>query len=673
MNVSASVDAMRLGHAARKAGRVAEALDHYRSAVEREPESAEANSVYGLMLLQVGRAVEAEAPLRKAVEIAPGHAALRMNLAKWLEHQGRIDEAVSVVEGVTADEPDRHWAWERLGELEARQRRFGAAAMHFQRACELQPKDPSLLFKLAQATFDDGRRDEAERMLAEAAAFAPGNAAILRLQADIHASRGDWAALEKTANDWCAVRPRDPGPWRALATAQWESGYPRRAMDNFRHSFALGGRDAASLATFGRLCLHALEHDAAEKALDEALALDPANGPALSAMGVLRMWQGRYEEAQDCTRRAIGVNARDSAAWKSLTEMLDGRLSEAELASLQSVAEAGDTRPNDRISLLFALGHCLDAADRCDEAFAAYERANQFARERAEAERLLYDPAERTRQSEELISLFGELRVPQTKVPGARPIYILGMPRSGTTLIESVLAAHSRVVAGGESGGIRWILPEFLRHAREGSLSSIPESTWARWRAYVRQQLPKHAAASAVTDKNPWNFDAVALILGLFPDARIIHVRRNAVETCFSIYRNEFSKLVRFTNRLEDIAHYYGEYARVMAHWDRVAGDRIMTIQYEDFVRRLDESVPELITACGLDWEEGCRRFWEKERPVSTISTMQVRRPPSKPSTRAQAYHMHLGPLVHALESMSVDLETGGLRDDLPPALGQNT
>lgn len=654
---------MQQGHAARKAGRVGEALAHYRSAVEQEPDSAEANSVYGLMLLRLGRAREAEAPLRKAVEIAPAHPALRMNLAQWLEHQGRIDEALQLVEAVVGDGPARHWAWERLGELKARQRRFGEAADHFRRATELQPRDPTLLLKLARACFDAGRRDEAERILAEVEPLAPRHAAVLRLHADIHASRGDWVALEKAANEWCAVQPRHPGPWRALAHAQWESGYPRRAMENFRHSFTLGGRDAASLAIYGRLCLQALDLDAAGTALDEAEALDPASSAVLSGKGILRMWQGRFDEAQEYCRRAIRVNPHDVAAFKTLVELANGSLPEEELAALRALAENPDTRSTDRITALFALGRCLDAADRVEDAFAAYEHANRLGHDRAKAESLLYDADERGRQSEELISLFGEIEIPKTKVPGPRPIFILGMPRSGTTLIESVLAAHSRVVAGGESGGIRWILPEFLQFAREGSTSAIPEDVWSRWRAYYRQQVPNREGALAFTDKNPWNFDALALILGLYPDACIVHVRRNALETGFSIFRNEFSKLVRFTHRLEDIGHFYGEYARVMAHWERIAPGRITTIQYEDFVRRIDESVPELIAACGLEWEEGCRRFWESERPVSTISTMQVRRPPSKPSTRAQAYLSHLAPLVQTLESMGVDVKTGGMRD----------
>jgi tetratricopeptide (TPR) repeat protein len=654
---------MQLGHAARRAGRTGEALDHYRSAVEQDPGSAEAHSVYGLMLLQLDRVGEAEAPLRKAVEIAPGHAALRMNLAQWLAHQGDLDEAVAVVAGIVKDEPQHWWAWERLGELKARLQSFGEASENFRRAAELKPDDPSLLFKLARARFDGGDGEGAERILDEAAKIAPANAAILRLYADLHESRSNWAALEKTANTWARVHPSDPAAWRSLAKAQWESGYPRRAMQNFQKSFDLGGRNAASLATFGRLCLYALELEAAAKALDEAEALDPENSSVLSAKGVLLMWKGRYDEAEDYCRRTLRVSPGDATALKTLTQLSNGHLPEEDVKTLRAVADSSETRTQDRITTLFALADCLDADDRIDEAFAAYERANRLSYERTAIEGITYDPAARTQQTEELISAFDAVPSPTAGITGPRPIFILGMPRSGTTLVESVIGAHSRVAAGGESGGIRWILPEYLARVRDGSQSALPESTWAQWRTFYWQQMPKLDGADAVTDKNPWNFDAFALILRLFPGARIIHVRRNPVETGFSIFRNEFSKLVRFTHRLEDIGHYYGEYARVMAHWERIAGDRFTTIQYEDFTREFDVAGPALLAACGLEWEEACGRFWENKRPVSTISTMQVRRPLGKASVRARAYAAHLAPLVQTLESMSVDLETGRFLD----------
>ncbi len=183
------------------------------------------------------------------------------------------------------------------------------------------------------------------------------------------------------------------------------------------------------------------------------------------------------------------------------------------------------------------------------------------------------------------------------------------------------------------------------RRAKRG-IAGIAESTWNQWREFYLKETPDTRGASVVTDKNPWNFDAIGVILRLFPDARIIHVRRNPVETGLSIFRNEFGKFLPFTCRLEDIGHYYGEYARLMAHWDSVLGDRFTTIQYEEFIEGFDNAGPALLAACGLDWEDSCRDFWKHGRVISTISTMQARRPLAKPTDRAQLYAAHLRPLV---------------------------
>jgi hypothetical protein len=173
--------------------------------------------------------------------------------------------------------------------------------------------------------------------------------------------------------------------------------------------------------------------------------------------------------------------------------------------------------------------------------------------------------------------------------------------------------------------------------------------------------MPGQPGTAVITDKNPWNFDAIALILRLLPAARIIHVRRDPVETGFSIFRNQFPKLQPFANRLEDIGHYYGEYARLMAHWQRIAGTHFTTVQYEDFVREFDTAGPALLAACGLDWEESCRNFWESRRVISTMSTMQARRPPESRARKAELYSAHLQPLVTALMESGVNLQSGAL------------
>ena len=653
---------MMQGHAARRAGRNSEALDHYRLALEHEPQSAEANSVYGLMLLQLGRADEAEAPLRKAVEIAPSHAALQMNLAQWLMHEDRLDEALRLVERVVAEQPQQWWAWERLGDLKIRLQKFRDASEHFGRAAGLKPNDPSLLFKWARACFDDARAGEAERILGEAARLAPRHPAILRLYAELHESRANWNALEQAARAWMAAQPKEHRAWRALAKAQWETGWLRQAMQSFRTALDLGGRTAESLAAFGRLCLSALEFGSAAAALDEAEALNPASSHMLSAKSVLLMFSGRYEEAEAYCRRALDVNRKDVSAYKALAQLVSGRLPKDDLAVLQWLVDSGDLRAQDRATAAFALADCIEVQADADRAFEAYDRANRLAREYAQSEGIQYVPAARKKLTDELIAIFDSVPEPVADESMPRPVFIVGMPRSGTTLIESVIAAHSRVLACGERMAMRWIMQDFLSRARFGPPSGIRESVWQAWRDFFRQEMPGQPGTAVITDKNPWNFDAIALILRLLPAARIIHVRRDPVETGFSIFRNQFPKLQPFANRLEDIGHYYGEYARLMAHWERIAGDRFTTIQYEDFVREFDTAGPALLAACGLDWEESCRNFWESRRVISTMSTMQARRPPESRARKAELYAAHLTPLVTALRDSGVDLQTGELK-----------
>ncbi len=657
LNAASHTELMNRGHAARRAGRPEEALELYRQALAQEPASAEANSVCGLMLLHLGRAGEAGPLLERAVEIAPTHAALRLNLAEWHRHEGRFDQAEAIAAAVAADQPQLWQAWEKLGELKARSGRFAEAESDFARAVALRPRDPSLLYKRARACFDAGRIDESLRILGEAAPLAPGHPAILRLHADALESRAAWPALERVALEWTHAHPEAAPAWRSLAIAQWQLGHPRRALPSYRAFLDRGGRNAETLATFGTICLHALDLEQAATALDESEALDPKNAAMLSARAMLHMWNGRYDQAEACCRRSLALNPADATAWRTLTELMNGRLSDDELATLRALAERGDASLQIRISALFALGDCHDAADRIDEAFACYERANHLAVRRAEAEGLMYDPALTARQTQELIAMFDSVPEPAGPRPDDQPIFIVGMPRSGTTLLESVFGAHSQVVAGGERLGIRMILPEFLAFVRAGRV--IPAEQWQQWRAVYREEMPRPEGVVTVTDKNPWNFDAIGLILGLFPGAHVIHMRRNPVETGFSIFRHEFSKHLRFTHRLEDIGHFYGEYARVMAHWERVAGERIKTVQYEDFVRQFDVAAPALLAACGLQWEAACGEFWKSRHAVSTISAMQVRRPLGKAAARARDYAAQLQPLVAALRQAEVQLETG--------------
>ncbi len=646
---------MNLGHAARKAGRSGEALNHFCDAVSRDPRSAEANSAYGLMLLSLGRAEESESPLRQALDIDPANATYRMNFAQLLALQGKHDQAAQMVMAIVAEDPKAWWAWDRLGEFEVRRNRFGEAAGHFSRAAGIRPDDASLFFKWAQASFDSGQIGDAERILRDAAKLEPDHEAIYRLGCEIFEAQARWDTLERLAGAWTQSHPKSPGAWRSLAKARLEMGLLRQAMQNFRASLDLAEHNAAGLAIFGRLCLSALEFDSAAKALDQAEKLDPKNSQMLSGQAVRLMLSGHYDEAKAYCRRSLAVNKDDASTYKALVQMSAGQLQSDDLQALQVLANREDIPVEDRITAAYALADCLDARGEFDQAFEKYVQANRISIERSEREGLRYNRTARKEQVDEIISMFASAPPPAAAGTGATPVFIVGMPRSGTTLIESVIGAHSKAFACGERAAARWIMQDFLVNARKFGPAGIPDGTWAQWRELYRKELPDIKDAAVVTDKNPWNFDAIGLILQLFPDARIIHVRRDPVETGLSIYRNEFTKFQPFTNRLEDIGHYYGEYARLMAHWGRVMGDRFTTIQYEDFVTNFDVAGPALLAACGLNWEEACREYWKSNRVIGTISSLQARQPLKQPGGRAQSYASHLGPLIAEMKGAGVD------------------
>jgi len=654
-------DAVAYGHAARREGRLDAALAHYRSAVVQAPQDSDANSVYGLMLLELDRLDEAAASLLRAVEIDPANPAARLNLAELEARRGNLQGAIDIVEALAAGHAQLWWVWDRLGDLKLRAGRGVEASDHFRRANELRRDDPRLLRKWARAVLDSEGPAAARTILGAAARLAPTDEAILALQAEIHEAARDWESLKRTANEWISTHPESPAPWRHAATAYWETGHRRQALHLHRTFFQRGGSSATGLAEYARLCATALDYAEAARALDAAEQLDPGCELMLSAKAMLSMFQGRFDDALVYARRAIAAEPRDTAAYKVLVRVLGAAIGDDERAQIARLAEDAALLPQDRIAAAFALSDCFDAQGDVDAAFAACTRAHGLCLEHARSEGLAYDPMQRRAQTDRIIAHFPAAPpIPQIEARPV-PVFIVGMPRSGTTMVESILGAHSRVQACGEREEMGAILREFEAGLRRGFSTHVPEATRLRWRKSYWREVPVPVDALAVTDKNPWNFEALGLILRLFPNARVIHVRRDPVETCLSIFRNEFARHVTFANRLEDIGHYYGEYARLMAHWDRILGDRFLTIQYEDLVADVGAHAARLLKYCGLEWEDACAAFWTSSRVVSTISAVQVRRPPTQFSGRRNRYVRHLEPLLAALRGAGVDPGPGAL------------
>ncbi|KFN42091.1 tetratricopeptide repeat-containing sulfotransferase family protein [Arenimonas metalli] len=458
----------------------------------------------------------------------------------------------------------------------------------------------------------------------------------------------------------------DPG----LADAWYELGYLLRAeghheeaLQAYGEALARGGRhpEQVHLNRAALLSDQLRRDDEAERELRAALAVAPGYLPAHLNLGNLYEERGDRDQALACYEQVLASPASaDKAVEELRLEALARKVNLATPAGLDDplLARAADAaagtigNTNARANLLFALGHAYERLGAHDLAFDAFARGNRsLLRQHGRK----YD---RTRQSahiDALIAAFPSAGAGlATGTEGPAPLFVLGMFRSGSTLVEQVLAAHPQVTPGGEL--------DFLPRLAAQRLAPFPASVAglddARCRAFAEEyraelarKFPQAADGRYLTDKRPDNFQLVGLIKRLFPDAKIIHTLRDPMDTGLSVFTQHLNlRVAGYSADLGDIGHYYGQYRRLMAHWKSLHGDDILDFDYDAFVREPRPALEKLLAFLGLDWDDACLQFHTQANTVKTASYWQVRQPlNTKASGRWKPFAAHLAPLRAAL------------------------
>ena len=594
-------------------------------------------------------------------------------------HAGSLEQAAAVYRQVLDLKPGFVPAWSRIGDLEAERGNDAGAAHAYAEALEVDPAAVHPAARLAELALRHGNTDQSIALLEVGLSQHPTNDRLLGVLCEVLAVRREWGRLGTTARAWADARPELPDPWKQLSRAAFELGRMTDAVQGFSNYLMRGRHDATDLAAYASLCLHALDFEAAEAALVAAEELDADHPEVLARRALLHMYLGRFDAAADAARRCLERQPDNVAVYTVLSRLQQGRLDDAQCERLQAIASRSAAPFDYRIPAAFAVAHALDAramdsaeTERASAdvalAFEAYTQAHDLALARDSAEGRSFDRGGQSKRTQRLEVLFPRggsvIALPPSSVPPPvprRPVFIVGMPRSGTTLVEAVLGAHPRVHACGERGAMQRMLGNFVSLADEGRAPD--EAMLAKWAAGYLAEPAAPAGRDVLTDKQPLNFSAVGLIAQLFPDAVILHVRRDPLETLLSIWRQEFAKSWAFTHRLEDLGHYYGEYARLMAHWERVLPGRLITLHYEDFAADLAASAPRLLEACGLDWDPQVLGYASLERPIATFSAVDARGPVAVRRGRAARNAAPLAPLVVSLRAAGVDPTTGALAE----------
>jgi len=603
-------------------GRIADATAQYERAISLKPDFAEAHNNLGAILNSQGKLDDAVAHYRRALVARPGYADAHANLGLALAEQSRIAEAIAHFQRALALDPGHVNAHNNLGLALAAQGRFSDAEIHFARVLELNPGHPSAHLSLATALLAQRRMADAIPHLERALELNPDNA-------DLHNNLG--VAL--------MARGRS-----AEAAAHYE-----RALElNPSHADAHGNLGTA-LAAQGSV-------EDASAHLERALQLNPAHADAHNSLGNICKDDGRFPDALAHYGRAIAIRPDYGEALLNRSEIKSFHSGDADLAALEALACRDDLSVNKKLHIHFALAKALEDTGEYARSFDHLRLGNALKRGQVR-----YDETGGMGFLRRIAAVFDRGLLDRFQAqgdPSPVPIFVLGMPRSGSTLIEQILASHPQIHGAGELVDFEAAATSVL-NGRDRYPECVPDldsDTLRRIGQAYLARLPAVAdGKTRIVDKLPGNFLNIGLIRLFLPNARIIHTMRNPIDTCVSCYSKLFTSGHNYTYDLAELGRFYRGYSELMAHWRSVLPQEVMLdVFYEDVVDYLDGQARRLVDYCGLPWDERCLSFHKTRRPVRTASAIQVRQPLYRTSIdRWRSHETEIGPLLAELSGVA--------------------
>ncbi|HYM42438.1 MAG TPA: sulfotransferase, partial [Steroidobacteraceae bacterium] len=597
--------------------------------VRKHPGHPAAVLLLGTARRRSGDPQAAAAAFAELAASQPESASVQLELARSLLALHRPTEAFTALSRALALEPDLAEGWRELSGLHAARQEWHACDSTYARFAELTHQDDRL--SEAATAIAQERLEHAAALLRQEIARQPQDVVALRLLAQVAAKREDFVEAERLLEECLRL---EPGYSRArfdLAEILLTQQKPEPMLPLLERLRTFDPRDvnyrtleAAAYGMLGR-------SERAVSILAEVVREFPENASGWMFYGHALRYAGRTDQAIDAYRRSLHFRPQFGEVWYSLANLKTFRFTPADVAAMREQLTRADLTAEDRWHFEFALGQALEHAGDFPGSFEHYARGNALRRSV-----IPYDPDRNTQLIARTRALFTREFFEARKGSGstsAEPIFIVGMPRAGSTLLEQVLASHSQVEGTRE-------LPDMAAFARElgawddepvypASVASLSRAQLAALgERYLRQTRPHRLLGRPhFVDKMGNNFLDIGLIHLIFPNARIIDARRGALACCFSNFKQHFQSGVWFCYSLEDLGRYYRDYVGLMAHFDAVLPGRIYRVQYEDLVADFESGVRRLLEHCGLPFEEQCLRFHETRRVVQTASSEQVRRP----------------------------------------------
>lgn len=625
----------------------------------------------------------------EVLKVVPGDARTRFLKGMAQRRKGDLRGAKATLEAVVKDADEVGGVHQELGYVYYGLSNINLAIRELRRAVELQEELPEAWRLLGQLLAVEEHEEEAEAAWRQYLALTNRHPAVI--EAVRLVGEGKLGMAEGICKEYLKRFPTDVTVIRLLAEIALQLEVHEDAkhllerclelapdfhLARNNYANALGklqqyDEALAEIATLEKVEPHNLSHSILAASIlvrtgDYQQAIDryenilkrvPNHALLQMSYGHALKTVGRQEDAIAAYRASIESSASLGEAYWSLANLKTFRFDDHEIDTMKRVVESDERAPRDYFHLCFSLGKALEDRGEYDEAFGFYDRGNTFKREHSG-----YDADDNTRRVDRIIETFTPECFEARSAMGCDapdPIFIVGLPRSGSTLLEQILASHSQVDGTMELPNIPMTARRLGdRKTKSGEAPLYPNSLLqldadelrALGEEYIEKTRIQRAGAPFFIDKMPNNFMHVGLIRLILPNARIIDARRHPLATCFSAFKQLFAAGQEFTYGLDNVGRYYADYIRLMDHWDEVLPGHVLLVQYEDVVENFEHEVRRILDYCELEFESACLDFYKTPRAVRTASSEQVRQPLYRDSVEQwRFFEKHLDPLKSAL------------------------
>lgn len=644
-------DAMHLlGLMAHAYGNLDLAIAHLRQACMAPRAPAVYSSNLAEMCRQKGLLAEGEQAARRAVAMDPRQAGAWNNLGIIVQEQGKLDESRQCLQRVLELEPDNAQAHNNMANTCKHLGLLDQAERHWMRALELVPNYAETYSNLSNLMTDRAEYDRAADYARRAIEINPRLADAYLNLAAVETARMRHQDALRWLEALVGFAPAHPSGLAALALSLKQLDQLPRAIETAHRAVAAGPENPEAFHALGQVLQADGQFDAALAAYDQAAALPGmAQEKALVSRAVLHMELGRKDQALAAFADATAAYPASATALFNQADLRRFKPGDPAVARMEALLGPGGLQsPNDRMLLHFALGKAYLDMGESSQAFHHFDAGNAMKRQS-----ISYDPDATEAWVGSITETFTADLLASNGGRGAMsamPVFVLGMPRSGTTLIEQILASHPSVHGAGELRHMQRLVDEI--GVFPGAVSGLPPARLAAMgRAYLDRIQPLARGRRHVVDKMPSNFLYAGLIRLILPDAKIIHTRRDPVDTCLSCYSKLFAAEQAFTYDQAELGRFHAAYQKLMAHWRSVLPpSHFLEVDYEAVVDDVEGKTWRMLDFLGLPRDAACLDFHRTERPVLTASVNQVRQPIYRTSAgRWKAHAAHLQPLLAAL------------------------